>query len=681
MVWIWMLFACTTSSRPQVEMKKSPSVLIVTLDTTRADYLSPYGSMIETPIYERLAMEGTVFERAYSPCPLTIPAHSTIMTGMSPIKHGVRDNGEFLLGDEHVTLAERFHDAGYFTSAFTSAFPTQSHWGFGQGFDLYHDPLTSSAATRDWRDERRAGDVVDDFIRLMNKQSGPVFSWVHLFDAHWPYDPPEPFASQYSDDLYGGEIAYAASQVERLIDWWQERYPQSIVVITADHGEGLGEGGEQTHGFLLHDGTIRVPMIVSGIGVPEGQRIDYPVGLIDIAPTVLELAELPLHVGIEGQNLFQERADTPVYSESLTAQRKLGLYPLHAHSKQAGRFVDGLYDSFYPVKADVVSTESEPSDVLIEEIAKVEAYVSLAETVDATIAPMDAETLQHLEALGYMGGVMEGTTQEIDPRDVIDVIPLTWQVRTLLAQRNIQRAEILYEKLANKMGDSLGVLEIQASILQNKGDIYPAIDIYTEVFHQSKNSTIALQIANAYASVADWELAYDWFREAHELYPTHARTMYGMVTALVKLNRLAEAQEYTEQFLAIHPDLDELALLRGEFLLAEFRLEEALIESQRVLDRAPWSPSSHSLHARVLWELGESDQAIDFLHDALRMHPVDGMYRIQLATWLMELHRFAEAFRLIKPMTRLNPDNGVIWELYQEARRGLEEQLGHALPE
>ena len=180
----------------------------------------------------------------------------------------------------------------------------------------------------------------------------------------------------------------------------------------------------------------------------------------------------------------------PSESESLTAQRKFGLYPLHAHSKEAGRFVDGKYDSFYPFEQGniAVSTISKESSDLDSEVVILEAYVALAEATDTTTAPMDAETLKQLEALGYMGGVVDGITQETDPRDVI---PLTWEIRQLLGRGALQMAEERFDKLSAKMGDSLGVLELQASILQNKGEIFQAIDIYTEVFHQSKNSTVA----------------------------------------------------------------------------------------------------------------------------------------------------------------------------------------------
>ena len=677
----FLLSGCRSASlSPQSDT--SPSVLVITLDTTRADRLSPYGGPVSTPIYDKLAQEGSLFTRAYTPCPLTIPAHSTLMTGMSPIKHGVRDNGEFILGDEHITLAERFQDAGYFTAAFTSAFPTQSHWGFGQGFDLYHDPLGSSAASRDWRNERRADEVIDDMLDLLDNKTTPSFVWLHLFDAHWPYEPPEPFATNY-EDKYNGEIAYTAHQVNRAIEWWNKQHPNSVVVITADHGEGMGDGGELTHGFLLHDGTIRIPLIVWGTGVPKGQVFDVPVGLLDIAPTVLDLADLGVHDTIEGQNLFTKSAsaNVPIYSESLVAQRKLGLHSLHAHSDKDGRYVKGGYSSFYPYENGEVSTTPKASALLEQMIPQLEAYVELAEEIDSSTAPMDAETLEQLAALGYMGGVVEGTLVDIDPRDVIDIIPLTWHIRMLLSQRQIQKAEEMFAILKDRLKGSSGLLEIDASIRLSKGLVFEAIELYSEIYELSKNSTIALQIADAYSQIGDWEAAYQWYKEAHDLYPTHARTMYGLVHALVQLNELDLAWEYTENFLVVHPDLDELALLRAEFLLAEHRLAEALEESTRALERSPLFPSTIALQARVLWEMGEADEAISLLQEALRLYPFEGSYRLLLTTWLIEQHRFAEAVRLIRPMKRLNPYNDLAWDLYEQSRSGLEQQLGRALPD
>ena len=188
------------------------------------------------PTYSALATYGALFLRAYSPYPLTIPSHSTILTGKTPPAHGVRDNGEFVLGPEQTTLAEHFEAAGYQTAAFTAAFPTQAHWGFGQGFALYHDPLERLPNKRDWRDERLAEEVVDDVMAILPKSDKPCFLWVHLFDAHWPYSPPSPWAETHADNPYLGEIAYTEAQVSRLVTWWKDRHPNSILTLTADHG-------------------------------------------------------------------------------------------------------------------------------------------------------------------------------------------------------------------------------------------------------------------------------------------------------------------------------------------------------------------------------------------------------------------------------------------------------------
>ena len=215
-----------------------PSILLITLDTTRADRLSAYGyGRPTTPNLEELVAEGTRFDRAYSSAPLTIPSHSTILTGQYPPTHGVRDNGDFILPPEALLLSERLQEAGWATAAFTSAFPTQARWGFDQGFDVYHDPLERLPTQLDWRDQRRADEVIEDAIQTLEDRGlpadQPIFVWIHLFDPHWPYDPPEPWASQHDNRPYDGEIAFADHQVGRFLDWWDLARPRSTVIVTA----------------------------------------------------------------------------------------------------------------------------------------------------------------------------------------------------------------------------------------------------------------------------------------------------------------------------------------------------------------------------------------------------------------------------------------------------------------
>ncbi|HCH61463.1 MAG: hypothetical protein CL927_15365 [Deltaproteobacteria bacterium] len=658
-----------------------PAVLLITLDTTRADHLSPYGyGLVETPIYDRFAAEGVVFERAYATCPLTIPSHSTIMTGRPPPSHGVRDNGDFILSDDAITLAERFSAAGWTTAAFTSAFPTQARWGFSQGFDLYHDPLPRQPTQRDWRDERRARDVIDDAIERMDAlPAGPVFSWVHLFDAHWPYDPPEPFASQYAGRPYDGEIAYAAAEVERLLAWWDERHQRSIVLITSDHGEGLGDGGEQTHGFLLHDGTIRVPLIIRTRGMDAtwptpGTRVSTPVSHIDIAPTLLRMAGLDIHPEVMGRDLAE--GGTPqTWSEALTAQFSLGLSPLYALTGEAGRYVEGVDGAFYPfVGSGVLPIPDVQTDLAPWQ----EAMGKTRATFDEVIAPsatLDPDDLAMLQALGYIGGDPSAEAGDVDPRDVIHVIPLTWQVRQAIGARRFGLAQKQLAVLEAHMPNTWGVDHLRASLSLAQGKQDDALHQFVDLFQRSPSSTIALHIAEIFTSRAQWSSAEDWYTETLSLQPMSPEAMAGLVRTAMATGQPELAWERTMRGLLAHPDHAELALARASLLLAEGRAETAEEEALRALNAMPGEPWAHLVHAETLWEQGDADPAIDGLIEALRLSPTDLPVRIELTTWLLEVGRNAEARRIITPAAKLLPDLEEVQALSEQAEAAVQAEL------
>jgi len=480
-----------------------PSVLLITLDTTRADRLGSYGyELAETPTTDRLAAEGTRFSRAYATCPLTIPSHSTMMTGRVPPSHGVRDNGDFILGDDAVTLAERFKDAGYATAAFTSAFPTQARWGFDQGFDVYHDPLSRLPTQLDWRDQRTADEVIDDALSTLDGVDGPLFVWIHLFDAHWPYEPPAPYDTRHEGRAYDGEIAFADAQVGRFLRWWDRTQPTSVVAVTADHGEGLGEGGEQTHGFLLHDGTIRVPLILRGAGFEAGLVIDDPVSHVDLAPTLLNAAGLPLHDGLQGAEL-REGGSEVAWSEALTGQFNLGLAPLYATTDAAGRYTEGGYGAWYPVDGEHVPVEP-AADFDVTALAA--RHLSMAEGWEQSVAPsasLDAETFEQLAALGYMGGAPTAAAGDIDPRDVIEHIPKTWKARQLIGAGRFPAAERLIEELEQSLPGSYGVELLRAQLYRSQGRMPEAAELFTSIYLDAPSSTVALQLAAITASMGD----------------------------------------------------------------------------------------------------------------------------------------------------------------------------------
>lgn len=655
-----------------------PSVLLITLDTTRADRLGPYGyAAARTPTYDRLAAEGTLFTRAYSTAPLTIVSHATLFTGLNPPTHGVRDNGDFVLGEEHVTLAERFQEAGYNTAAFTSAFPTQARWGFGQGFQIYHDPLERLPTQLDWSDQRTADVVVDDAISTLStlRDDQPAFVWVHLFDAHWPYAPPEPYRSPEKDGNYDGEIAFASDQVGRLLSWWDERYAESVVLVTADHGEGLGDGGEQTHSFLLHDATLRVPLIVRGRGqlstqIAAAARIDDPVGHVDIAPTLLRLAGLlsPEHAqagagagahvepgDLQGRDLFAGGSDQ-LYSEAMTPQFNLGLSPLFALTAPEGRYTEGAYGAWYPVEGERVSLRGEREGDLGELERRLQTLrESLGERA-APAAAMDRDALEQLQALGYIGGDVTAEAGDVDPRDIIALVPLTWRIKAPMRRGQHALVERMLGQLEQAMPGTWGVDLLRAQALRARGQLPEALERYIDLYQRSPSPTVALQVAELWHTLGEASEAESWFRETLALQPASPEAMLGLVLTLRAQDESVEAATLAEDFLMAYPDHAELVLARASILLDDGRVEEAAAEASWALQRLPRNIMACIVASEALWQQGEADEAIALLQTALDMERRALDLRLTLVDWLMEVGRVTEARRTLLPAWRLEPD-------------------------
>jgi len=664
-----MLGGCTRS----VPAGERPSILLVTLDTTRADRLGPYGyPLARTPTYDQLAEEGTLFQRAYSTCPLTIPSHSTILTGRVPPSHGVRDNGDFVLGEDAVTLAEQFREAGWTTAAFTAAFPTQRRWGFDQGFDLYRDPLDDLPTRLDWRDERRAGEVVDDALEHLPELEGPLFVWVHLFDAHWPYDPPEPWASAQEGRPYDGEIAYASDQVGRLLEWWDARFARSTVLVTADHGEGMGDGGERTHGFLLHDGTIRVPLIARGVGFEAGIEVVDPVGHTDIAPTLLNIAGLPLNEGLQGADLREGGSDR-MYSEALTGQFNLGLAPLFAYTEVKGRYTEGGHGDWYDTQGHSVLSVPLPDHDLADPQTQLAALRATFDEVIAEEATLDAQAMEQLIALGYLGGDTVSPAGEIDPRDVIDIVPLTWRVRQAMSRGRLAVADALITRLEERMPGTYGVDQLRAHLARATGRHPEAYERYADLYLRAPSSSVALQLGNLALGMGMPAEAELWFTEALERHTVSPEAMAGRVRSiLLQEDREVEARELAEEYLVFYPDHAELVLIRASLLMQEGRLDEALADTRAALLEMPRNPRALSLCAEIYWEMGRPDKAIDHLMEARRIDRWHPPYRYTLTRWLLEVGRSAEAVRTIAPAARLLPDDEETQALYQQALARLE---------
>jgi arylsulfatase A-like enzyme len=447
----WSLLLAAAAVLAGVWWRERPSrslnVVIITLDTTRADRLPVYGFMdTSMPALEQLARAGVVFDQATSVSPLTLPAHTSLFTGLLPPGHGVRDNADEALAARHTTLAEVLHDRGFRTGAFVGSIVVGPERGLAQGFDRYsgvgsarpdrspaEDPGQSPAGSRGR--QRRADAVVTDAIRWLDDVAGSrFFLWAHLYDPHGPYDPPEPYRSTYSDP-YIAEIAFADSQIGRLLDALEARrlMGRTIVIVAGDHGESLGDHGEQTHGVFIYESVLRVPLIIRSPAVSPG-RIGGVVRLTDVMPTVLELLGIPAPRmdGVSLVDLLTGRLptlDLEAYSES-EYPRRLGWSPLRA--LRDGRFK--LIDAPRPELYDLERDPFEERNVYAERQTMAAAMIQRLQVLARPHSPTGSQSSEKpavlpsqltadLAALGYVGSRpprAHATSESLpDPKDCI----------------------------------------------------------------------------------------------------------------------------------------------------------------------------------------------------------------------------------------------------------------------
>lgn len=407
------------------------AIVLITLDTTRADRLTPYGFMnASMPALDRLAREGVLFDQAISVAPLTVPAHASILTGLLPPSHGLRDNDATPLRPERLTLAESLKEQGFRTAAFVGASVLARDRGLDQGFDHYDE--VSSASLAGGSHDRPAGAVIDaalEWLEGVDRQS--FFLWVHLYDAHRPYSPPEPFASQYAHDPYLGEIAYTDSEIGRLLTALDQLPPaRSLVIVAGDHGESLGEHGERDHGIFVYENVMRVPLIVRAPSITP-RRVGSVVSLTDIAPTTLALAGFPIR-RMDGVSRVDVMRGNPSEEEAYSESH----YPIQFGWSPLRALRDGRYKLIDAPRAELYDLTNDPHEVnnLSHERPALAAAMrrrldQLAHPTDASLAGSaethaGSEVRQRLAALGYLStsGSTDHSRPAPDPKDCIDLI-------------------------------------------------------------------------------------------------------------------------------------------------------------------------------------------------------------------------------------------------------------------
>jgi arylsulfatase A-like enzyme/Flp pilus assembly protein TadD len=408
------------------------NILLVTIDTLRADALSSYGGPARTPNLDRLAASGARFTFAHAHAVVTLPSHTSILTGRLPYEHGMRDNSGFRVHDGTETLATRLKAAGFATGAFVGGFPLTKRFGLTPGFDVYDDEMPElTGAIAISMPERRADAVVSKAVDWIGAQQGRFFSWVHVFDPHSPYKPPAPHLGNYSAVPYHGEVAWTDQALGALFDKLAALARPTLVIVTADHGESLGDHGELTHGMFAYEPTLRVPLIVARVGgaAAKGVVIDAPARHIDIAPTVLEAAGVEGAASLPGASLATlirdgQGRDRPSYFEAMTYNLVRGWAPLRGVLAERRKYIDLPIPELY----DLAQDPAEAANLAAREPAALQVMTNLLRGFN--VAPPQrpgqesASAREALRSLGYVTGsapARDRYTEADDPKRLVEV--------------------------------------------------------------------------------------------------------------------------------------------------------------------------------------------------------------------------------------------------------------------
>ena len=540
------------------------SVLLVTLDTTRADHLGCYGDKkAATPAIDALAASGARFEQALAPAPLTFPSHATILSGRVPRRHGVRDNALFRLRPDVPVLAESFKRAGHKTAAFVGAAVLDGSLGLSRGFDVYDDEIGKAAALGE-EPERRGDRTTDRAVAYLGRVDGPFFVWVHLYDPHLPYAPPEPYASRFSGRPYDGEIAFVDAQVKRLVAAARARSSTLVVALAGDHGESLGEHGEDTHGVFLYQATQRVPLVISGSGVAAGRIVRETVGLVDVAPTIAELAGIPALAGADGTSLVASLSGKgapprrDVEMESFFPLFSYGWAPLRALVRGGLKFVDAPRSELYDLSKDQAETKNmrlarrhEALELSRALAARVEGDAPTPEAMD----PALAEHAARIASLGYVGGSAAVDSAEvIDPKDGIGWIGDLHAGRNALAAKRPADGIAPLSRLVARNPQNLPALMTLASCFQQAGRLDEAIGVHRRALALYPNSAVTWKnLGGALAAQKKKDEARAAFEKALALAPEDADALHELSRLAFERSDFAAAERYLARELAVRP--------------------------------------------------------------------------------------------------------------------------------
>jgi arylsulfatase A-like enzyme/tetratricopeptide (TPR) repeat protein len=624
------------------------NLLFVTIDTLRPDRLGSYGSKAGlTPHLDRLASEGVRFERVLAHVPLTLPAHTSIFTSLYPTQHGVHDNGTFRVSESFPTLATTLKATGYRTGAFVGAFVLDARFGLNRGFDVYDDYYGEKRGFLSFTQlERPAAAVVAPAERWIGEARSPWFAWVHLFDAHSPYQPPPEQARKFPSDPYGAEVAAIDATLGALLDRLSAagRLDGTVVVVMGDHGESLGEHGERTHGTFAYDSTLRVPWILWAKGL-RPQVFTETVRHIDVMPTLLDLLSVPSPERIAGQSLRpyltgESRYEAPPsYFEALNPHLTRDWAPLTGVVLEGHKLIRLPAPELYDLALDPGETEN----LFLQKTGLARRLESDLDAIAAgsapvTAAPPDPETVEKLRALGYLTAPVENRKGEYseadDPKRLIDVANAYESATELFGAGRTDEAIAMFEGIVRKQPQSSQAHQSLAYALHQTGRIEEAVAQLEGAVRSGLSDVALLGLLAAYLlDVGDLEKAVGLLETLVAREPEYTEGHNYLGIAYARIGRVDDSRRQLERVLELDPSSASAYNNLGSLELSRGNLPEAVGYLERALAIDPNLASALNglgfAHAR----LGEMGKAIAYWRRAVESDPrqFDALFNLALA--------------------------------------------------
>ena len=687
------------------------NLLLITLDTTRADRLGAYGlPNSATPALDRIAREGVLFEHAVAPAPLALPAHASIFTGKYPPGHAVRDNGGFFLDSRETTLAERLKAHGMTTGGFVGAYVLDRTWGIAQGFDTYFDnfDLTKFETPSLAEVERPASQVADRALAwLESVKSSRFFGWVHFYDAHSPYSPPEPYRSRFSDRPYLGEIAFVDSQVGRLLAFLENArlLDRTVVAVIGDHGESLGEHGESTHGFFIYESVLHVPfMIRAPYDALRGRRAPGIVRSVDVLPTILDLLGIPSADKVEGRSLVPMMTGASrdlgltAYAEAVYPRYHYGWSELHSVTSGNMKFIAAPRPELYDLAQDPNETRNlyDSRRAEGEKLAALIPAIGAPDNKELKPVKLDADARARLAALGYIstfaGSAAADRSKLADPKDKIELFNLMITARERFHDEHAPEPGMkALQEVLSKDGNVVDAWLLLGNEYSRRREFARALEHYQRALELKPDYDLAVfNMANVYRTLGRDDDALVGYQRLLALDPRNAQAHQKVAEVLVDQGKLDEAQAALNRALEIQPamaaarnTLGALRLKQGDvgggereiraaleqnpdLRLAHFNLalaaeqrgdvNAAVAEYKKEIDRFPKSYMAQFNLGKAYERLGNADAQRAAFRAAIDSNPDFAEGHLFLAKLCLDLGQLPEAVSLARRGIALKPD-------------------------